>query len=136
MSGYVTFRLDRQTFALSLDAIREIVRLDGVERLPGTQPPMAGMIVVRGHPLPVIDVRDVGFAAPGDVLVIDRDGDQLGVAVDEVLAVLSADELPASGEPAPKALPSYVAAVHRFENRPVLLVDLPRMLAMPVGQRV
>ena len=33
--GYVMFRLAQQTFALSLDQTREIVRLNGLERLPG-----------------------------------------------------------------------------------------------------
>jgi purine-binding chemotaxis protein CheW len=137
MPGYVTFRLDQQAYALRLDEVREIVRLDGLERLPGTQPPMAGMIVVRGEPLPVLDVRKLDRttgepAETGDVLVMGRDGDQLGMAVDEVLGVLSADDLPASAEPTPKSLPAYVVAVHRFEGKPVLLVDLPRLLEQPV----
>jgi chemotaxis signal transduction protein len=138
MPGYVTFRLDRQTFALGLDDVREIVRLNGLERLPGTRPPMAGMMIVRGDPLPVLDIRDahdnVNRTDVGDVLVMDLDGDQVGLAVDEVLAVLTAEDLPGSTEEPPKSLPPYVVAVHRFEGKPVLLVDLPRLLELPVGQ--
>jgi purine-binding chemotaxis protein CheW len=127
--GYVMFRLDQQTFALSLDEVREIVRLDGIERLPGTRPPMAGLIVLRGNPLPVLDIRAAG--APddhGDVLVLDLAGDHVGVAVDEVLAVVSSADLPESEEPAPRSLPAYVIGVRRGATGPVLLVDLQRML--------
>jgi purine-binding chemotaxis protein CheW len=104
--GYVMFRLGQRTFALRLDEVREIVRLEGLERLPGTQPPMAGVIVLRGNPLPVLDIRVAGSSDDvGDVLVMDVVDDTVGVAVDEVLAVLSADELPEAEEAPAKSLP-------------------------------
>jgi purine-binding chemotaxis protein CheW len=126
--GYVMFRLGQQTFALSLDEVREIVRLGGLESLPGMRPPMAGVIVLRGSPLPVLDLRKAGTGQDGDVLVMAVDGDPVGVAVDEVLAVLSAADLPEAAEPAAKTLPSYVVGVRRSAAGPVLLVDLQRML--------
>jgi purine-binding chemotaxis protein CheW len=128
--GYVMFRLEQRTFALRLDEVREIVRLDGLERLPGTRAPMAGVIVLRGNPLPVLDVREPGSPDDsGDVLVMELDGDPVGVAVDEVLAVLSADDLPEAAEAPPKSLPAYVVGVRRTAaGGPVLLVDLQRLL--------
>jgi chemotaxis signal transduction protein len=127
--GYVMFRLAQQTFALSLDQTREIVRLNGLERLPGTRPPMAGIIVLRGNPLPVLDLRAPGAADnEGDVLVMDVAGDPVGVAVDEVLAVLSANELPEAAEAPAKTLPAYVVGLRRNASGPVLLVDMQRML--------
>jgi chemotaxis signal transduction protein len=129
VTGYVMFRLGARTFATSLDEVREIVRLAGLERLPGVQPPLAGVIELRGTPLPVLDVRGAG--APddaGDVLVLEVSGDAVGVAVDQVLAVLGADALPElAGKPA-KVLPSYVVGMRKSVDGPVLLVDLQRML--------
>jgi len=131
--GFVLFRLGERTFATPLDEVREIVRLQGLERLPGTTPPLAGVIVLRGLPLPVLDVRAAGSAEDsahrdgGDVLVIDTGADTVGVAVDEVSAVLHPDELPA-GDTAPKALPGYVVGVHTHAGRPVLLVNLQALL--------
>jgi purine-binding chemotaxis protein CheW len=126
--GYVMFRLGSRTFALSLDEVHEIVRLAGLERLPGTRPPMAGVIVLRGNPLPVLDVRTAGADDEGDVLVMDVDGGPVGVAVDEVLAVMSAAELPEAAEAPAKSLPPYVVGVRRSAGGPVLLVDMQRML--------
>jgi purine-binding chemotaxis protein CheW len=127
--GYVMFRLGQRTFALSLDEVHEIVRLAGLEPLPGTRPPMAGVIVLRGNPLPVLDVRSAGAGYDeGDVLVMDVAGDPVGVAVDEVLAVLAAADLPESGELPAKTLPSYVVGVRRNGSGPVLLIDMPRLL--------
>lgn len=131
-AGFVLFRLGERTFATPLDDVREIVRLTGLERLPGTQPPLAGVIVLRGIPLPVLDVRHDGGDEDGDVLVMELEGDTAGVAVDGVLAVLHPDELPEAEAP-PRALPSYVVGVRRHSNAPVLLVDLQRLLDVSGG---
>jgi chemotaxis signal transduction protein len=127
-SGFVLFRLGDRTFATALDDVREIVRLQRLETLPGARPPLAGFLVLRGRPLPVLDVRDGGAAAQGgDVLVVDLHDDTVGVAVDGVLAVLHPDELPESDAPT-RALPSYVVGVRNHQQAPVLLVDLQLLL--------
>jgi chemotaxis signal transduction protein len=129
ITGYVMFRLGERAFATSLDDVREIVRLSGLQRLPGVQPPLAGVIELRGAPLPVLDVR--GPDAPeddGDVLVLEVDEDAVGVAVDQVLAVLPADALPELTDRPAKVLPSYVVGVRSSKDGPVLLVDLEKML--------
>jgi chemotaxis signal transduction protein len=129
MNGYVLFRLGSRRFVTKLDEVREILRLSGLEPLPGMRPPLAGVVVLRGAPLPVLDVRaadQVGVDG-GDVLVMLIDGDPVGIAVDQVLAVLGAEELQ-SAEPAAKALPSYVVGVRRDGNGPLLLVDLHLLL--------
>jgi chemotaxis signal transduction protein len=129
ITGYVMFRLGERAFATSLDDVREIVRLSGLQRLPGVQAPLAGVIELRGAPLPVLDVR--GPDAPedqGDVLVLDVDDDAVGVAVDQVLAVMPADALPELTDRPAKVLPSYVVGVRSSKDGPVLLVDLEKML--------
>jgi purine-binding chemotaxis protein CheW len=125
--GYVLFRLADRVFATPLNDVREIVRLTGLQSLPGTQPPLAGVLILRGTPLPVLDVREQGAPDDGDVLVMDVGPDTVGVAVDGVLAVLHADELPA-GDPPARTLPSYVVGVRRYQDGPVLLVDLHLLL--------
>lgn len=128
-TGYVMFRLAERTFATPIDDVREIVRLEGLERLPGSRPPLVGVIVLRGVPVPVYDVRggDPAPAQAGDVLVMELDGETVGIAVDGVVAVLGPDELPA-GAAASRALPSYVVGVRRYAGSPVLLVDLQLLL--------
>lgn len=130
-SGYVIFRFGEHSFATALDGVREIVRLADVDPLPGMKPPLVGVILLRGMPLPVWDMRPMAAeagAAAGDCLVVEVDGDTVGIAVDEVVAVLQPDELTHGDEPG-RSLPSYVTAVHRRGDDPVLMVDLPRLLA-------
>jgi chemotaxis signal transduction protein len=131
-AGYVLFRLGSQSFATDLDEVREIVRLGDIDRLPGTQPPLAGVVVLRGAPLPVLDVRAVpdgvdGSDRGGDLLVLSAGEDTVGVAVDQVVSVLAPDELTEAGPP-PSTLPAYVVSVGRLDGSPVLVVDMRRLL--------
>lgn len=127
MSSLVSFRIGGRRYATDLAAVREVVRLSGLTDLPGMAPPLAGVVDLRGTALPVLDLRP-DATGRGDVLVLERPGrPPVGVAVDAVLAVCEAQELPATpggtGE-----LPGYVRTVLRGAGGPVFLVDLDAMV--------
>ena len=140
MSGLVTFRLGEREYATPLVDVREVVRLEGLADLPGMEPPLAGVLDLRGTALPVLDLRPGDRVGQrGDVLVLEReradgsdglvDGSTLGVAVDQVRAVVAAEDLPAAGAaPDEGVLPSYVVEVLRGSGGPVFLVDLVKMV--------
>lgn len=131
MIGYITFRLAARELACRLDEVREVVRLAGLESLPGMTPPVSGVLELRGNPLPVIDLRLAGESTRGDVLVLEAGADTVGVVVDQVTAVLDEDDLVASSEEVPTGLPHYVVQVLRRDaGAPVLLVDLRRLVAV------
>ena len=140
MSGLVTFRLGRREYATSLDAVREVVRLEGLVDLPGMARPLAGVLDLRGSALPVLDLRpDLSSGARGDVLVLEQaaaagvpgvaDSGVIGVAVDQVRAVVAVEELPCAGATADTGLlPPYVVDVLRGPAGVVFLVDLARLV--------
>ncbi len=68
MIGFVTFRLGDRQFACRLDEVREVVRLEGLDVLPGMTPPISGLLELRGTPLPVVDLR-VGDVRAGPLEV-------------------------------------------------------------------
>ena len=137
--GMVTFRLGERDYATPLTAVREVVRLQGLADLPGMQPPLAGVVDLRGTALPVLDLRpDAGPDDRADVLVLaategesEVEGSLVGVAVDRVSAVVNPDDLQSAGSAAGEGgvLPSYVVAVLRGSDGPVFLVDLDAMVA-------
>jgi purine-binding chemotaxis protein CheW len=145
MIGYITFRLGDRNLACRLDEVREVVRLDGLDVLPGMTPPISGLLELRGNPLPVVDLRGgsaVGArssvsGARGDVLVMASGIDAMGAIVDQVIAVHDEDELVSSGE-RPSGLPDYVIDVLRHDGistgrgGPVLLVSLQALLSVAV----
>jgi purine-binding chemotaxis protein CheW len=130
MRGYVTFRLGEREFAAALEGVREVLRLQGLVTLPGMVAPMAGIVELRGSPLPVMDLRP-NSAGRGDVLVLADAVTALGVAVDGVVAVRDAAEFRSMADAVvPTGLPAYVVEVlhDTIADKPVLLVNLRRML--------
>lgn len=133
MSGYITFRLAGREFACRTDEVREVVRLAGVQVLPGMPEGISGLLELRGTPLPVADVRGQQVsggdrASRGDVLVLADDAEPIGIVVDQVSAVEDEEALVADGGARPTGLPGYVLALLRHESGdPVLLVDLRQL---------
>jgi chemotaxis signal transduction protein len=134
MNGFVTFRLGCRELACPLDEVREVVRLDGVESLPGMAAGMAGLIELRGAPLPIVDLR-ADPASRGDVLVLaDTDGGNLGVAVDRVVAIRTEHDLRPT-EADTSGLPAYVTAVltDGMTGATILLVALRALARDPLS---
>ena len=137
MIGYITFRLGDRQLACRLDEVREVVRLESLDVLPGMTPPITGLLELRGNPVPVVDLRAGDTETRGDVLVMASGIDALGAIVDQVNAVHDEDELVSLGE-RPSGLPGYVidvlrhAGVSSGRGGPVLLVDLQALLSVAV----
>jgi purine-binding chemotaxis protein CheW len=54
---YLTFALGDEVFALETGSVREVIELVPVTRIPKTPPYMRGVINLRGHAVPVVDLR-------------------------------------------------------------------------------
>ena len=127
MSGYVTFEMGGRELAGRLGEVREVVRAVGLDPLAGARAPVTGLLVVRGNPVPVVDLRTAADPGDtGDVLVLQTPDGLLGLAVDRVVAVLGPDDLvPAEGV-GKQGLPAYVLEVRRdVTGTPVFVVSLP-----------
>ena len=54
---YLTFGLGDEVFALETGCVREVIELVPVTRIPKTPPFLRGVINLRGHAVPVVDLR-------------------------------------------------------------------------------
>lgn len=130
MSGYLTFDIGGHELAAPLAEVREVVRIERLDSLPGLEAPVTGIMHLRGTPLPVCDLRGLAQrGTAGDVVVLaTADGMLTGVAVDRVVAVVNSDVLTADVEASvPIGLPSYVVGVLRHAERPETPVFLVAM---------
>lgn len=57
VSQLVTFKLGREEFAFPMDRVREILRVERPNEVPGSPRHLLGMLTIRGRILPVIDLR-------------------------------------------------------------------------------
>jgi purine-binding chemotaxis protein CheW len=141
---YMTFRLARQDFGVKILAVRELIRLLEITRVPGAPEFVRGVLNLRGKVIPVADLRrkfGMGETPLGEqtvVIVVQTGasptgrGGTMGVLVDEVLEVvdIAADKL----EPPPEIAGEIVATEHvlavaKVANRLVFLLDIENALS-------
>lgn len=90
---YVTFRVARETYALDVLRVREVLRSAEVVPVPGAPDSVLGVINLRGSIVPVVDARHrLGLApaspdAPSRVLIMESGWQAVGLRVDSVADV-------------------------------------------------
>ncbi len=132
----VGFRIGRETFALPIAAVHEIVRPPEITAVPHAAEYVEGVINLRGRILPVIDLRrrfgatQIENTRKNRILVVNSDGRLIGLMVDAASEVLKL--APGQIEPPPEvfgeAETSYVTGVAKYQGRLIIVVDLKKIL--------
>lgn len=141
MTQFVTLGIDRETFALPVETVREILDMCEISRLPNAPSQLLGMIDVRGTCVPVIDLRTkFGLprvdATPSTrilVLELEAQGQMtlIGLVADRVFEVtgLDADRLDPPPETGCRWRANHIAGIGRKGEKFVIVIDLKRLLA-------
>lgn len=132
----VVFQLARETYGVDIGWVREIIALQTITRLPGAPEFVEGVINLRGHVIPVVDLRK-RFVLPAEtdprrtrIMVVEVVPYTLGLVVDAVTEVLRVPEN--SIESASAVLSgvdvAYILGVAKLEGRLIILLNLPKLL--------
>ncbi len=136
---YVTLGLERETFAVEVEKVREILDMRPVSRIPNAPPFMMGMIDVRGHSVPVICLRrklglpEIPPTEHTRILVLEvAIGDQprvLGLVADRVfeVAALSPADMEAAPDVGTRWRSDYIRAIGRRNGAFVIIFDLDHL---------
>jgi purine-binding chemotaxis protein CheW len=97
--AYLTFALGAEKFAISVNAVQEIVELEQVTKVPNAPQYMLGIINLRGKVLPLLGLSKTGVTKKSRILVIDLETSdeknlQVGALVDiarEVIELSTSD---------------------------------------------
>jgi purine-binding chemotaxis protein CheW len=87
MTKYMIFVSDHLKIGVNADVVVEIITNSAVTYLPMVPSFIQGIINLRGQIIPILDIRVRMGKEPGDsnlVVVLNIDGNQVGVAVDAV----------------------------------------------------
>lgn len=154
-SQYLTFRLDREVFAVEIARVREVLELSTITKVPRTPDFVRGVINLRGNVVPVVDVRrklgmsDTERTVDTCVVITEvaLDGERtvtvLGALVDAVQEVIDLDV--GSIQPAPKVGnvgklgevgnigtggdTGAVRGMGRYEDRFLIVLDIDRIFS-------
>ncbi|MDF3809087.1 chemotaxis protein CheW [Rhodopseudomonas sp. BAL398] len=117
----ITFDVAGQEYALSLDAVREIVLApDSLAYVPGSDEAVRGVMAYRDGLLPLLSLRvllGLGGHAPqhsGKIIVTVVAGTVVGLIADNARSILSVD--PRLIEPAPKVLSARAGGEARIQE--------------------
>ena len=109
-SQYLTFKLDKETYAMDITTVREVLDIIQITKVPQMPSFMCGVINLRGRVVPVVDLRlkfgleKATFLKEACIVIIEVffDGEQtvLGILVDAVQEVISLE--PEQIDPPPR----------------------------------
>ncbi len=131
---WLKFLLDGQSYALNVLQVQEILCFDDVTPVPGAPDYVLGVINVRGNIVTVVDaskrislIRNASERIEW-IVILDADGEHLGLLVDEVLEVNDIDERKI--EQAPSDSPNAVSGVIVEDGEMTVLLDAQTMLGL------
>ncbi len=133
----VVFDLASEAYGVDIGAVREIIRLQEITKVPRTPQFVEGVINLRGKVIPVIDLRKrFGLqvaAESGDnrIVVVDIGGQDIGAVVDAVTEVLRINS--DSIEPPASVITTddsgYLLGIGKLDDKLIILLDLQQVLS-------
>lgn len=139
----VLCHLAGEDYGLDVGWVREIIPWQQVTRVPRTPPFVEGIINLRGHIIPVLDLRRRLGLPEGErdrrtrIVVVEREEAVVGLVVDAVSEVI---RLPADAvEPPAQVLAvdaGFVQGIARHGDRLILVLQPDQVLAPPEWEAV
>ncbi len=140
-----TFFLSREEYGVDVRLVQEIIRVSEITPVPRAPGFIKGVINLRGRIIPVVDLKlklnlgQVDAAARQSRIVVVKVRDRLvGLLVDGASQVL---KVPVSSiEPPPEEVieidANYIRGVAKLDRRLIILMDLPKVLALELKEEV
>lgn len=138
---YLTFGLGGEVFALETGSVREVIELVPVTRIPKTPPFMRGVINLRGHAVPVVDLR-VKFDLPtvADtvntcVIIVDVEVEgevcSMGAIVDSVREVfeMDSDQLNPPPRMGTAIRADFIKAMGKQNEEFIMILDIAKVFS-------
>jgi len=137
---YLCFRVAHEEYAISIMAIKEIIKPRDVTEVPRMPAFISGVISLRGVIIPVMDMRlrlslPVSAAIGKERIIVVRDDSGLcGVLVDEVIQVARINRKDIEEPPAvlDGIDRDFVRGLGHFDNRLLILLNLATILDVDV----
>ena len=135
---HLTFKLDEEVFALDISKVREVLEYTTVTKVPQTPEFMLGVINLRGHVVPVIDMR-LKFGMSGTdktvntciiIVEINVEGEStvLGAMADSVQEVFELED--EQIEPPPMPILTELAPQRAKSSKAFFVATFPAIMWM------
>ena len=135
LSQIVSFRIGREAYGVDVMHVQEIILFGHVTEMPNVAEYVRGLINLRGHVIPIVDLRRRFGLAESDhneqsrIVVLNVGEKTIGVivdAVEEVLRVSNEQIEPAAGMTGIGH--DYVRGLIKFETKLLILLNVENIL--------
>lgn len=139
---YLTFRLDREVFALEISKVREVLDFTNITKVPQTPDFMLGVINLRGSVVPVVDMRlKFGMSATETtvntcivIVEIELDGEKtiLGALADSVQEVidLEADQIEPPPRIGTRLKTQFIKGMGKRDSTFIIILDIDKIFSV------
>lgn len=140
-SQYLNFTLGKEVFAVDIASVREVLELTAITKIPRTPDYMCGVINLRGHAVPVMDMR-LKFGMPETettvdtciiIVEVDFEGESIvmGGKVDSVREVfdLTADHIEAAPRMGTSINTDYIKGIGKQDETFVIILDIAKVFS-------
>jgi purine-binding chemotaxis protein CheW len=132
----IVFQLKEKEYAIPVQQVRSIEKVQHVTRVPGTVPFVKGVINLRGVVTPIIDLRSrfaleqAVYTESSRIIIVALDEMEVGLIVDAANDVI---DIPMQSiEPPPEIVgvleAEYIDGVAKLDKRLLILLDLEKIL--------
>ncbi len=132
VSQIVSFRLANEEYGVDIMRVQEIILVGQITKMPEVPDYICGLINLRGHVIPIIDLRK-RFRLPAQdetehtrIIVLNVNNKTIGIVVDAVNEVLriNTDQI----EPPPSSVAGieheYLTGLVKFEKQLLVLLNV------------
>lgn len=137
LTQIVSFRLANEEYGVDIMRVQEIILTGQITKMPEVPDFICGLINLRGHVIPIVDLRKrFGLAAAAAtehtrIIVANLGSKTIGMVVDAVNEVLRINENQI--EPAPSSIAgidhTYISGLVKFEEKLLILLNLENILS-------
>ncbi|MRH42281.1 chemotaxis protein CheW [Aquibacillus halophilus] len=133
----IIFQLKNEEYAISVQQVGSIERMQHITRVPQTSEFVKGVINLRGVVTPIIDLRkrfgieESEFTDSTRIIIVYIDGLEVGLIVDAAYDVI---DIPQSAiEPPPEVIGTvdvdYIEGVAKVDSRLLILLNMKEVLS-------
>lgn len=139
---YLTFTLGEEVFALDIATVREVLEYTSITQIPRMPPFMKGVINLRGHAVPVMDMRlKFGMEATQQtvntciiIAEVQCEGENLilGALADSVREVVNINQADIEHAPSMGAAidTEFLRGIGKMDEEFILLLDIKKSFSL------
>lgn len=133
---YIVFQLKEKEYAIPVNKVHSIEKIEHITRVPGVSPYIKGVLNLRGVVTPILDLRlrfdieEMTYTDSSRIIIVSFDDMEVGLIVDMANDVIDikADAI----EPQPEVVgvdaAEYINGVAKLDKRLLILLDLEKIL--------